>query len=71
MNPFNELEHTNRINFLYGQLELYKIEFSNTGNNKYLEVMNELNKTINHLREVKRLIDVLYIDNVKFKRGMK
>ena len=30
--------------FLYGQLELYKMEFSETGNNKYLDVMNKLNK---------------------------
>ena len=31
--------------FLRGQLQLYKIEFVNTEDNKYLEVMNELNKT--------------------------
>ena len=40
--------------FLLGQLELYKIEFANTGNNKYLEVMNQMNKTIecfNYLRD--------------------
>jgi len=32
--------------FLYGQLSLYKIEFAETGNNKYLEVMHKLNRTI-------------------------
>ena len=30
--------------FIYGQLERYKQEFVETQNNKYLEVMNELNK---------------------------
>ena len=28
--------------FLFGQLELYKIRFSETGDNKYLEVMNNM-----------------------------
>jgi hypothetical protein len=32
--------------FLIGQLELYKIEFTETGNNDYLKVMNDFNETI-------------------------
>ena len=36
----------NAKNFLQGQLTLYKIEFSETDNNKYLEVMNEFNTTL-------------------------
>jgi|DEB0MinimDraft_12_1074336.scaffolds.fasta_scaffold00122_31 hypothetical protein len=45
--------------FIDGQLELYKIEFANTSNNKYLEVMNKLNDTFklicNMDFEIKRL----------------
>ena len=36
----------NAKNFLQGQLTLYKIEFAETDNNKYLEVMNEFNTTL-------------------------
>ncbi len=41
--------------FLYGQLELYKIEFVRTENNNFLEVMNNINhtgKTIKYMDEV-------------------
>ena len=41
-----EIKIANTVQFLEGQLELYKIEFARTGNNKYLDVMNELNKSI-------------------------
>lgn len=44
-----QLEKINRRAFLFAQLELYKIQFTNTGYNKYLEVMNEINKTIKFL----------------------
>ena len=47
------------MNFLNGQLELYKIEFINTGDNKYLQVMNDLNSTFKLIGnmdfEIKRL----------------
>ena len=36
--------------FLYGQLELYKIEFSQTNDNNYLEVMKNIKKTINIIK---------------------
>lgn len=42
----NQCKVNNAKAFLLGQLELYKIQFAKTGDNKYLEVMNELNKTI-------------------------
>ena len=42
----NQCKVNNAKAFLLGQLELYKIQFAETGNNKYLEVMNELHKTI-------------------------
>lgn len=44
------LEHINRLAFLEGQMELYKQKYIDTDNRKYLEVMNELNKTIDYIR---------------------
>ena len=41
-----DIKILNAKNFLHGQLELYKVEFSETGNNDYLDVMNSLNETI-------------------------
>jgi hypothetical protein len=51
-----EIRVHNAKNFLQGQLELYKIEFSETGNNKYLEVMNELNNTLETVIRMDKLI---------------
>lgn len=42
--------------FLYGQLELYKIEFSRTSENRYLQVMNDLNETIETLKYLEEII---------------
>lgn len=42
--------------FLYGQLELYKIEFARTLDNRYLEVMNNLNETIETLKYLEEAI---------------
>jgi hypothetical protein len=36
--------------FLEGQLKLYKMEFIETENNKYLEVMNEMNEALRVVR---------------------
>jgi hypothetical protein len=51
----------NTKNFLTGQLELYKIEFVNTNNNKYLSTMNDFDKaikTINYLESaLRRLVE--------------
>lgn len=48
-----DLNITSRLHFLEGQLALYKIEFSESGNNKYLEVMTELNNTIKLIKQLK------------------
>ena len=45
--------------FLFGQLELYKIQFSETNDNKYLEVMNDLNKAITTFRALYNTVDKL------------
>ncbi len=45
--------------FLYSQLELYKIEFADTGNNKYLDVMNKLNKCQETVFKMDELIQEL------------
>lgn len=50
--------------FLQGQLQLYKIEFVETENNKYLEVMNELNKTF-------QLIDYLEKNSIEISKKLK
>ncbi len=47
-----QTEYTLRLGFLQAQLELYKIEFMRTDNDKYLEVMNELRKTIEFLKNL-------------------
>jgi len=54
--------------FLKGQLELYKIEFSDTGNNRYLEVMNQLNATLNCFKHMRETIDRLAKENIKLKQ---
>jgi hypothetical protein len=54
--------------FLQGQLELYKIEFSNTGNTKYLEVMNQFDSTLKCFRHMKSSIEKLSIENKQLKQ---
>tara|TARA_R110002167_G_scaffold320694_1_gene526537 strand:+ start:617 stop:838 length:222 start_codon:yes stop_codon:yes gene_type:complete len=54
--------------FLQGQLELYKREFAETGNNRYLEVMNQLNATIITFRHMRETIDRLARENIKLKK---
>lgn len=51
--------------FLYGQLELYKIEFSQTNDNNYLEVMNNINKTINIIKRMDSAISKLSKNNIE------
>lgn len=53
--------------FLQGQLELYKIKFSETGNNKYLEVMNQFDSTLKCFRHMKKNLTELYKENKKLK----
>ena len=54
--------------FLEGQLELYKIEFSETGNNKYLDVMNRLNITLETINKMDEIIQKLSIENKELKK---
>lgn len=51
------LEHLNRRAFLEGQLELYKQKYIDTDNRKYLEVMNEISKTIDYVRTSYEIIN--------------
>ena len=51
--------------FLHGQIELYKIEFAETGNNKYLKVMNDLNRTINTFKKMDLAINKLILEKNK------
>ena len=62
------LEIQEAKSFLYAQLELYKIEFANTGNNKYLEVMNQLNKTANTLNKMDNAVIRLSKENRELKK---
>tara|TARA_R110000796_G_scaffold74450_1_gene167520 strand:- start:121 stop:321 length:201 start_codon:yes stop_codon:yes gene_type:complete len=54
--------------FINGQLELYKIEFSETGNNKYLDVMNRLNITLETINKMDEIIQKLSIENKELKK---
>ena len=54
--------------FLEGQLELYKIQFAETGDNKYLEVMNQFNVTLKCFRHQRKVIDKLYKENQELKK---
>ena len=45
--------------FLEGQLTLYKIEYAETGNDKYLQVMNDLNKAKTTFRLLYKTVDRL------------
>ena len=51
------LEHVARLCFLEGQMELYKQKYIDTDNRKYLEVMNEMNKTIDYVRTSYEIIN--------------
>jgi hypothetical protein len=50
-------------------LELYKIEFADTGNNRYLEVMNQLNATLMSFKHMRETIDRLARENIKLKHA--
>ena len=58
----------NAKNFLQGQLTLYKIEFSETDNNKYLEVMNEFNSTLETIIRMDNAIRRLTKKNRELKK---
>ena len=58
----------NAKNFLTGQLALYKIEFIETDNNKYLQVMNELNSTLETITRMDDLIQRILKENRELKK---
>ena len=57
--------------FLTGQLALFKIEFVNTEDNKYLEVMNEINKTLTLIDYLEKNSIELGKQNRKLKEKIK
>lgn len=61
------MEYLDVDNFLTGQLELYKITFQETSNNKYLEVMNNLYGSLNYIRQQQKLLERLARENNKLK----
>jgi hypothetical protein len=57
--------------FLTGQSELYKIKFSETGDNKYLEKMNQFHVTVKCFRHMREKIIELYKENKELKKQIK
>jgi ribosome maturation factor RimP len=55
---------------ILGQLELYKIEFSETSNNKYLQVMNDLNTTLDTIERMDKVVSRLTLENNKLKNKL-
>jgi len=60
------LQIINAKTFLTGQLELYKIEFVETNDNNYLEVMNSFNNALNTVKYLEDRVNEL----VKEKREL-
>jgi len=58
-----ELEYINRRAFIEGQLKLYKIQFIETNDDKYLDVMNELNKTCEFLELSRNIVHEIHKRN--------
>jgi hypothetical protein len=48
-----DLKILDSLYFLEGQLALHKIAFSENGDNKHIQVMDELNKTIKLIKYLK------------------
>lgn len=55
---------------ILGQLELYKIEFSETSDNKYLQVMNDLNTTLDTIERMDKVVNRLILENNKLKNRL-
>ena len=58
------------INWLQGRLELYKIKFSETNNNNYLNTMNNYNELLNAMRALRDRNRALQLENDKLKNGI-
>jgi hypothetical protein len=52
---------------LQGQLELYKIQFAETNNNKYLQVMNDLHQSLETIKRMDKVIRRLTKENRQLK----
>ena len=61
------VEIQNAQHIIMGQLELYKIEFAETGDNRYLQVMNDLNQTQETIRRMDKVIRRLSKENRQLK----
>ena len=53
--------------FLQGQLELHKIEFSETGDNKHLRIMLQFKETLDSFRFLREQNERLSGENFKLK----
>ena len=56
--------------FLFAELEHYKIQFSETSNNDYLDIMNKFNKAINLLDKLVIVANKSYQSEMRTKREM-
>ena len=61
------VEIQNAQHIIMGQLELYKIEFAETGDNRYLQVMNNLNQTQETIRRMDKVIKRFSKENRQLK----
>ena len=66
-----DLEYVSRKSFIDGQLTLYKIQFADTNNDKYLDVMNELSKLNVFLAKTKDVMYNLHRENKALKEEIK
>jgi hypothetical protein len=63
-----EVRVANSKVFLQGQLTLYKIKFSETDNNKYLQVMNEISETLDTVMRMDNLVRRVLKKNRELKK---
>ena len=66
-----ELEYNNRKAFIEAQLRLYKTQFIETNDDKYLEVMNELSKTSVFLTKCRDTMYKVHRENKNLKEEIK
>jgi len=65
-----ETKINNTVNFINAQLELYKIEFAETSDNKYLEVMNKMNDTLKLIKDLTNAYKGTCTELMKTKREL-
>ena len=54
--------------WLYGRITLYKIKFAETDNNEYLNIMNNYNEVINHIKFLEEDYRRIYKENIELKK---